>query len=310
MHLRRLLSLLRHRDAILVLALLTGLGAGQGAPYTESLVLPALALVMTLAVMGVPLDIFRTPRNLVSPTLLALAANYALLGGLLLALSRLCIGPPDLRNGFVLLAIVPPAVAVIPFTYILGGDRILSLVGTVSCYLGALVLTPVGAWLLLGGGILVHRQKIAGIVAQLILLPLLLATLLQRLGWHRPLEPYKGTITNWSFFLITYTIVGLNRQLFLQRPGELLPVMAIAVATTFLWGEIITWWGRRCHVDPSRLTSLVLLGTLKNYGLAGGLALSLFSPQTSVPAAVSTVFMIVYVIWLNFRQHSRPPKKG
>jgi len=298
----RVLSLLRHRDAILVLALLTGLGGGQGALYTEALVLPALGLVMTLAVLGVPLDIFRSPRSLLSPTMLALLVNYLLLGGLLLVLSRLLITPPDLQNGFVLLAVVPPAVAVIPFSHILGGDRVLSLVGTMNCYLGALVLTPVGAWLLLDGGVFVHPQKIAVIVAQLILLPLLLATLLQRRGWHRPLEPYKGTITNWSFFLITYTIVGLNRGLFLKQPWELLPVMGIAVATTFLWGEIITWFCRWRGLDHSRLTSLVLLGTLKNYGLAGGLALSLFSPQTSVPAAVSTVFTIVYVIWLNLKQ--------
>lgn len=49
------------------------------------------------------------------------------------------------------------------------------------------------------------------------------------------------------------------------------------------------------------LTSLVLLGTLKNYGLAGGLALALFSKKTSVPATVSAVFMIVYIIWLELK---------
>jgi BASS family bile acid:Na+ symporter len=41
---------------------------------------------------------------------------------------------------------------------------------------------------------------------------------------------------------------------------------------------------------------------MKNYGLAGGLALTLFSTQTSVPAAVSTVFMIIYIIWLNVKR--------
>jgi BASS family bile acid:Na+ symporter len=49
------------------------------------------------------------------------------------------------------------------------------------------------------------------------------------------------------------------------------------------------------------LTSLLLPGTLKNYGLAGGLALALFSKKTSVPAAVSTVFMIVYILWLELK---------
>lgn len=296
-----MLKLLRNRDVILVLALLTGLAAGQGAAYSEPLVLPALGLVMTLSVMGVPMSIFRSPKAVLAPTLLALVANFLLLGGLQLGLSRLLIEHAAIRDGFVILAVVPPAVAVIPFTHLLGGDRIFSLVGTVGCYLSALVVTPISAWLLLSGQVLVHPYKIAVIVAQLILLPLLLAALLQRWGWDRPIEPYKGTITNWSFFLITYTIVGLNRQLFLQQPLTLLPVMAIALATTFVWGEMIEWFCRWRGVSQPRLTSLVLLGTLKNYGLAGGLALTLFSPQTSVPAAVSTVFMIVYIIWLNLK---------
>ncbi len=296
-----MLRLLRNRDVILILALLAGLGVGQGAAYCEPLVLPALGLVMTLSVLGVPMDILRSPKDLVAPTLLALFANFLLLGGLQLGLSRLLIHQPEISNGFVLLAVVPPAVAVIPFTHLLGGDRIFSLVGTVGSYLSALILTPVCAWLFLAGEVVVHPYRIAVIVAELILLPLLLAALLQRWGWDRSLEPYKGTVTNWSFFLITYTIVGLNRHLFLQQPLELLPVMVIALATTFLWGEIIEWFCRWQGVSQPRLTSLVLLGTLKNYGLAGGLALTLFSPQTSVPAAVSTVFMIVYIIWLNLK---------
>jgi hypothetical protein len=55
------------------------------------------------------------------------------------------------------------------------------------------------------------------------------------------------------------------------------------------------------HVLPKTLVSL-LLGTLKNYGLAGGLALTLFSKETSVPATVSSVFMIVYIVWLEFKR--------
>ena len=41
---------------------------------------------------------------------------------------------------------------------------------------------------------------------------------------------------------------------------------------------------------------------LKNYGMAGGMALALFSEKTSAPATVSSVFMIVYVIWLEFKK--------
>jgi len=53
------------------------------------------------------------------------------------------------------------------------------------------------------------------------------------------------------------------------------------------------------------MTSLLLLGTQKNTGLAAGLALALFSDQTAIPATVSTIFMIVYIIWLSFKRRFR-----
>ena len=116
------------------------------------------------------------------------------------------------------------------------------------------------------------------------------------------LEPIKGTITNWSFFVVTYTIVGLNQELFLQRPLTLVPVAVIALISTFLLGAVIDRVGRSMRIDRSTLTSLVLLGTLKNYGIAGGLALALFSKKTAIPASVSSIFMIVYIIWLDFQK--------
>ena len=51
------------------------------------------------------------------------------------------------------------------------------------------------------------------------------------------------------------------------------------------------------------VTSLVLLGTLKNYGIAGGLALALFSKEAASPSTVSSVFMIIYIIWLEWKLH-------
>jgi BASS family bile acid:Na+ symporter len=116
------------------------------------------------------------------------------------------------------------------------------------------------------------------------------------------LESVKGPLTNWSFVLITYTIVGLNRHLFLHQPLSLAPVAAIALASTFVLGEVIERVARLCRLAPDTTVSLVLLGTLKNYGLAGGLALSLFGQQTAVPATVSTIFMIIYIIWLGFKR--------
>jgi BASS family bile acid:Na+ symporter len=296
----KLRNLVQDRNVILISALTIGLLWGKGARWTEPMTLPALAIIMTFSTMGVPETIFRPLRGLLRPTMIGIVMNYFILGMVLLLLNVVLIYDEALQLGFILVAAVPPAVAVIPFTYFLKGDEILSLIGTAGAYLGALIIMPLGALLLFGPGF-IDPMKLMVIMLELILLPLIASRLLLRIGLASRLDSIKGPIINWSFFLLTYTIVGLNRELILNQPLSLSPVVFIALLSTFLLGWGIEKVGRLLHVPQKVLTSLVLLGTLKNYGLAGGLALALFSKKTSVPATVSAVFMIVYIIWLEFR---------
>jgi BASS family bile acid:Na+ symporter len=293
-------KLLRSRNAILTLALLIGLVWGKGARWTESVTLPALAVVMTLSTIGLSGSVFRSYRSLLAPAMIGIAMNYLVLGIVLLALNAVLIHDEALRMGFILIAAVPPAVAVIPFTFFLRGDETLSLIGTTGAYLGALIIMPVSALLFLGPGF-VDPTRLAVIMLELILLPVIVSRLLLRIGVASRLDSIRGAMTNWSFFLLTYTIVGLNRDLILGQPLSLLPVVIIASASTFLLGWGIEKVGGLLQIPQKILTSLVLLGTLKNYGLAGGLALALFSKKTSVPATVSAVFMIIYIIWLELK---------
>jgi len=292
--------LLRNRNVILTSALLMGLFWGKGARWTEPITLPALAIVMTLSTIGFPGSTFRSYRSLLTPALIGIVMNYFVLGIALLVLNAILVHDEALRMGFILIAAVPPAVAVIPFTFFLRGDETLSLIGTTGAYLGALIIMPLSALLFLGPGF-VDATKLVVIMLELILIPVIVSRLLLRIGMASRLNSIRGPITNWSFFLLTYTIVGLNRDLILGQPLSLLPVVVIALASTFLLGWGIEKAGALFHLPEKVLTSLVLLGTLKNYGLAGGLALALFSKKTSVPATVSAVFMIVYIIWLELK---------
>lgn len=293
----------RSRNVLLVLAIILGLAAGQPAPYLERLVLPALGLVMTLALLGVSGEAFRSPRGMVVPVLAGLVLSFGLNGGLVLALGSLLSSREAFFTGFVLVAAAPPAVAVVPFTALLHGDRAFALLGTIGCYLGALAITPLMAVGLLGTAF-VHPVKIVEILAELIVVPLLLSRVLLWTGLALRLEPARGIFTNWSFALITYTIVGLNRSLFLHQPLALVPVVVVALASTFLLGAVIAQTGRWLGLKRETTISLVLLGTLKNAALAGGLALSLFGEVAAVPPTVCAVFLILYFIWLSFR-HSR-----
>ena len=294
-------SLLRNRNAIFLLALAAGLAFPAVTPVTRHLVLPALALAMALSTMEIGNDLFRKPRALLFPAFLGIIMSYIILGNIIIGLAAFMIRDETIWTGFILLAAVPPAVAVIPFSGFLKGNGPLSLIGTVGAYLGGLAIMPLIAVGLLSSAAFDHLQLLM-ITLELIVLPLCVSRILIREGWRERIAPYRGTVTNWSFFVVLYTLVGLNRSIILGQTSTLLPVAAISIFTTLILGFLIDWIGSRFHLPRETRTSLVLLGTLKNQGMAGGIALTMFSQEAALPAAVSTMVMIVYIIWLDFRK--------
>jgi bile acid:Na+ symporter, BASS family len=294
-------SLLRNRNCIFLLALAAGLFLPGAAPVTRHLVLPALALAMALSTMEIESDVFRKPRTLIFPAFLGIIMNYIILGNVIIGLSAFMIRDETIWTGFILLAAVPPAVAVIPFSEFLNGNRNLSLIGTVGAYLGGLTIMPLIALGLLRSAAF-DPLKLFMVILELIVLPLAVSRLLIREGWKERIAPYRGTVTNWSFFVVLYTLVGLNSNIILGQTSTLLPVAAISIITMFILGFLIDWISGLFHIPSETRTSLVLLGTFKNQGMAGGLALTMFSQEAALPAAVSTMIMIGYIIWLDFRK--------
>ena len=305
----RIIKVIKNRNFVLFLALFSGLFIPHGAGHTKPFALPALAVVMTLSTLGISGKMFRSIGGLIRPAAVGIVMNYFILGGLILALNALLIRDEGLWAGFVIVAATPPGVAIISLTDFMRGNRWLSLMGTVGGYLGALVVMPLVIFSFLGTAFF-EPSKLLITIGQLIVAPLAASRILIYTGLDKRIEPIKGGLTNWSFFIIVYTIVGLNRDVFIEKPLSLVPVAVIAVLSTFFLGTAIDYAAKRFRLAHSEAASLVLLGTIKNHGLAGGLALSLFGQQTAAPATVSTVFMIVYFIWLGMKKRESVPQSG
>jgi BASS family bile acid:Na+ symporter len=310
MHMKIVKLLFLNRNVILILGVVAGLVWGKGAVWTESLIFPALALAMTIATMGIESGDLRSVRRILGPVCIGIAMNYLVLSGVIILLSKYLITDRNLQAGFILIAAVPPAVAVIPFSFLLRGNNTFSLLGTLGGYLGALVIMPLIAIAFFGTSFISPLRLII-IIAELILLPLAAGRFLNWTGIDKRFESMKGPITNWSFSLITYTIVGLNRDMFLHRPLSLIPTALIVIASTFMLGWLIEIVCKKfLRIPAETVTSLILLGTLKNYGIAGGLALALFGKEVASPSTVAAVFMIIYIIWLEWKLHRGEVQKG
>ena len=305
-----MIRLLRNNSFILVLALLAGILLGGGAVYTRASVTPLLAFIMTLSLVGISADAFSGGRRLVRPALLALFLNYGVLGGTLLLLTVWLIDDPGVRAGFVLIAAVPPAVAIIPFTFRLGGDMPFVLHGSVTGHLAAFLLTPLITLAALGAN-LVQPLHLVTTLLQLIAAPFVVSRLLRRsrriMAW---LDANRGTLINWSFFVVVYTIIGLNRGAFDVVSIGFLRVVLVAVASTTGLAYLVYGASRLAGAQPSAQIAYAVMGAWKNYGLAGAIALLYFGEAAALPAAVATAFSIINFLLLGMTISARPGAAG
>jgi len=292
---------LNNRNLIFLLAIGFGLSLPQPAVWTKLMMMPALALVMTLATINVSNDYFLKPRAILIPSLFGILMTYVILGGVILAAAALLINTQNIWIGFVLIAAVPPAVAVIPFTAILEGNVSYTLSGTVASYLAALVIMPLMFWIFIGSGF-ADPYKLIRIMLLLIVLPLVLSRIILYFNWQDRIAPVRGLLTDWGFFIVLYSMIGVNRDLIFSQPLLIVPIAMVVLAATFVLGFVIEKVGVLAKVDKKNMISLVLLGTLKNQGIAGGLAIALFEKEAALPSAVYSVFMILYIMWLDLRR--------
>jgi len=296
-----MIKLLNNRNFIFILAITLGLLLPHPAEWTKTLMIPALAMVMTMATISVPNNYFLNLRSILKPSLAGIFMSYVILAGVILCLSALLIKDKNLWIGFVLIAAVPPAVAVIPFTAILEGNVSYTLSGTVASYLAALLIMPLVFWIFIGTAF-EDPYKLLKIMLLLIVLPLILSRLILYFNWQDKLSSVRGPLTDWGFFIVLYSMIGVNRNLIFSNPLAVIPIAAIVFSTTFILGWLIQKTCALCRVEKKNIISLVLQGTLKNQGIAGGLAMALFAKEAALPSAIYSILMIIYIMWLDWRK--------
>jgi len=294
-----IIRLLQNRNFIFTLSIVLGLAVGWGAVWTKPLLLPALAVSMTLSTISISNRDLASIRK--SPRLIpmSLLLNYVLLGGIMLLLARWLVPDDDIWMGFLIVIAMPPAISVVPFSYILRGDMAFALLGTTGLYLVALGLTPtIAVWLL--GAELLNPLEVLLILVQLIVIPLGVSRLLLHKGLGPSIEKWRDTAINWSVFIVTFTIIGVNRDIFFGQMDILLKVALIAAASTFGIGHAVHYIARRRKWDEPGAVSWMVMSTRKNTGLASVVAIAFLGERAAFPAAVCAIFEVLSIIWWGY----------
>lgn len=296
-----LYRLLKNSNFIFLLAFCLGLLFGDYAPSFKKYILPSLVFIMSLSTTQITFAELAHIGNYLQDIILIFVINYIFLSGLILLGTHLLIRDHDLYIGFVVMASIPPAVAVLPFTYLLRGEMMVSLIGSASLYLLALGMAPLISFIFLDGGN-IEPAKLISILFQLILIPFVVSRLL--LKWKRFHQVKQNTplLINIAFFLIIYVVIGMNRSTFFGHFDVLIPLSLIAFLRTFMSGHLVDLFARLVGMEHQRRMSYVLFGSFKNLGLAVTIAIVLFNDRASIPSAVSIPFEFLFFIWFNYFQ--------
>ncbi|NLA41988.1 MAG: hypothetical protein GX874_11410 [Smithella sp.] len=290
---------MRVSPLLYIIAVVTGVYLPQAGRWAALLVLPALTIALTAALLRFPGGFFKNPGALFSGALWGNLMNYLILGNLILVGGIFLIRHENFWIGLVMVAAVPSALAVLPLSEKIGADQRLTLNGFAGTYLGAPLLMP-----LLGAAFLRYCsmpcEKLVILAVALILLPLLLSRAAVDRNWDEKIHRREGAVSDGCFFIIFYAVAAGNARLIRQAPSELIFILVLAFVSILLITVALLLTGRFFKLPRSRVSSLLLLGTMKNYGLAAGISLYVFNNEAAVPALVFSVFIFINALWLRF----------
>jgi BASS family bile acid:Na+ symporter len=280
-------------SALMLLGLGLGLASGITFRGMGMAAMVALASLMTFSLTDVTLSGFGGTLRLIP---VAIALSFLLHPALLLLAAVLT--PAALWQGWVIMAAVPPAISIVPFTTILRGDVRLAVASTAVLYLLSLGLTPLIALLLLGVEVSPLALFLAVLV--LILLPLLASRAVAASRWPRS---RVEVLRNLSFAALTFFVGAANQRVILQDP--FLAIFALAGSAAVVVAAFLLSWAMLIRVDAATRISLSLFSGYKNSGLAATIALALLSPAAVVAPTMMILFQILWIALLTRLRNPR-----
>ncbi len=289
-------KIIQNRNAILISALFFAFLLPESAQYTKKYTLYILALVMIFSMTGIQLKLLKNFKSTFKVSLEATFLNFILQAIILLGISYF-IFDKNIFNGFVIIAATPPGVAVIPFTYTFKGNLNYSFRAILGTYLISIFLSPLIIYMF-SEGVILDPLIIVGVILKIIIIPLLLSRILLIKKVYPITEKIRGKIIDWGFALIIYTAVAVNRNLILSDYITVLKSVGVIFTSIFAIGLIYLYLNRK-KSDKKLIISKNLILTVKSSGFAIAVTLILFEAKSAVPAAVLSIFVLLWLITLN-----------
>lgn len=285
---------------IFIIALFCGMVFDEGRQAGRILILPALMIILTMTLLRFPRGFFRHPASLLHASIQGNLLNYLVLGNFILLTGAFLIQKQELWIGLALVAVMPASLEIILLGILLRIEKDYVFTSISGTYLGALLIAPL-VGLCFFKYLQINYWNIAVLILCLIALPLILSRLIVEKDWNRFLKKHENTLIDFCHFIVFYAIAANSRMFLKKLSDDLVFISLIAFTSTFLFYFLIRKIGLYFHGQDNKVNFFILLGTMKDYGLAGGIALTLFNPEVAVPPLIFSVLTFIYMNWLSFK---------
>lgn len=294
-----MLKFIQNRNFILISALLLGFTFDEPSIYLKHYTVWILATVMAFSLSGVSMSFLKDYRLLLKTTAHSILLNYLIFGILVLVPAYFLIEERLIFLGFVVIAATPPGVAIIPFTHSFGGDMDYSIRGILGSYLSAIILMPL-IIMLFSQGTKVNPVMIIFLITKVMVIPVLISRILHLKKINVFAQKIRGKIVNYGFALIIYTAIALNKNVIFSELEIVIKSSLILFFAIFVSGTIYLYVMRK-RIAQKLLISQTLMITIKASGFSVASSLALFEQKASIPSAVLSIFILLYLIFLGFK---------
>lgn len=305
---KAIIQLLTNRNFILISALILGFTIGDYAVLFKDYTIYILATVMAFSTTGITIKALKPAKKVAGIISQSILFSYIIHSFVILILAYFLMPTQELFLGFVVIAATPPGVAVIPFSGVFKGDVNYSIIGIFGSYVAAIIFTPLIIELF-SGEKSIEISRLLKMMGELIILPMIVSRFLRRKEIFKFVDKVKGKVVNYGFGLIIFTAIGLNRELFLSEIEILLSIAFILFVSIFglglLYEKIAT---KFTNIPKERIVSQNLMLSIKGSGFSVVTAFVLFGKESTVPAAMLSVMVLLYLLFLGFRQDFKEKK--
>ena len=287
-------------NIIFLIALICGIILPQGFQAGKALILPALMVIITITLLRFPRGFFHHPGSLLYSSIKSNVMNYLVLGNFIILAGVFLIHKQELWVGMVLIAAMPSSLEIIllgNLSLIEKNSIFTALAGT---YLGALFIIPLVGLCFLKY-IHLNHWNIIVVILGLIILPLIVSRMAIEKEWDKIIKKHEEMAIDYSSFIVFYAITANSINFLMNWSSDILIISLIAFVSTFSFYFAIRKVGFYFHGQENNINLFILLGTMKDCGLAGGIALTVFNQEAAFPPLIFAIFTFIYMNWLKYR---------